>query len=50
MLAFSTKQRVRLAADAKIIATDVVVEVVVKSALLPVFKEDTDEAGSTYQR
>jgi hypothetical protein len=48
-LAFSTKQRMRLAADTEIVTAGVVVEVVIKSALLTVFKEDTDKTGPAHQ-
>ena len=40
----------RLAADTEIVAAGVVVEVVIKGALLTVLKEYADETGPTHQR
>jgi len=39
----------RLATDTEIVAADVAIEVVIKGTLLPIFKEDADEAGSAHQ-
>jgi len=38
-----------LAADTEVVAADVVVEIVIKGALLTVFKEYTDETSPTHQ-
>jgi hypothetical protein len=37
-----------LSADTEIVAADVTVQVVIKGALLTVFKEDTDQTGSAH--
>ena len=38
-----------MSADTEIVAADVAVEVVIKGALLTIFKEDADETGSAHQ-